>query len=249
MNLSSNQKPGYRDFRKPGNDRGNKAYLSLLEAELKEVQRKLDNMIKAIEDGIYTETTRGRLMELETRRDALDQAIMVEQAKNELFQDAGFGEFYKRYLDADLENPELRDELLDYFVAKIYIDDDGKLSFVLKLYDKDGVELQEVSEDELFDFVGVEVFDNFAPCSTRKPCRSIPARFFRAHFSVVQSMQILHSCPWYITQGFSFAACDPSHLFPPGHTRLANTPRILRLIIPFSLVTGFGGRIAIVCRV
>ena len=132
---------------------------------MKEVQRKLDNMIKAIEDGIYTETTRGRLMELETRRDALDQAIIVEQAKNELFQDAGFGEFYKRYLDADLENPELRDELLDYFVDRIYIDDDGKLSFVLKLYDKDGVELQEISEDELFDFVGVEVFDNSAPCS------------------------------------------------------------------------------------
>ena len=37
----------------------------------------------------------------------------------------------------------------------------------MKLYDKDGVELQEVTEDELFDFVGVEVFDNFAPCSTR----------------------------------------------------------------------------------
>ena len=177
MNLSSNQKPGYRDFRKPGNDRGNKAYLSLLEAELKEVQRKLDNMIKAIEDGIYTETTRGRLMELETRRDALDQAIMVEQAKNELFQDAGFGEFYKRYLDADLENPELRDELLDYFVAKIYIDDDGKLSFVLKLYDKDEVELQEVSEDEIFDFVGVEVFDNFGLCSTT-PLEADASRVF-----------------------------------------------------------------------
>ena len=73
---------------------------------------------------------------------------------------------YKRYLDADLDNPELRDELLDYFVDKIYIDDDGKLSFVLKLYDKDEVELQEVSEDEIFDFVGVEVFDNFGLCST-----------------------------------------------------------------------------------
>ena len=83
-----------------------------------------------------------------------------------MFQDAGFGEFYKRYLDADLENPELRDELLDYFVDKIYIDDDGKLSFVLKLYDKDEVELQEVPEDELFEFVGVEVFDNFVTCST-----------------------------------------------------------------------------------
>lgn len=29
------------------------------------------------------------------------------------------------------------------------------------IYDKDKVELQEVSEDELFEFVGVEVFDNF----------------------------------------------------------------------------------------
>ena len=65
-----------------------------------------------------------------------------------------------------MDNPELRDELLDYFVDKIYIDDDGKLSFVLKLYDKDEVELQEVSEDEIFDFVGVEVFDNFGLCST-----------------------------------------------------------------------------------
>ena len=70
-----------------------------------------------------------------------------------------------------MDNPELRDELLDYFVDKIYIDDDGKLSFVLKLYDKDEVELQEVSEDEIFDFVGVEVFDNFGLCSTAKPCR------------------------------------------------------------------------------
>ena len=152
-----------REYKKNSNDR---AYLNSLEAELKEVQRKLDNVIKAIEDGVYTETTRSLLIELETRRDSLDQAIMVEQAKNELFQDAGFGEFYKRYLDADLENPELRDELLDYFVDKIYIDDDGKLSFVLKLYDKDEVELQEVPGDELFEFVGVEVFDNFVTCST-----------------------------------------------------------------------------------
>lgn len=153
-----------REYKKNAND---KAYLNSLEAELKEVQRKLDNMIKAIEDGVYTETTRSRLIELEERRDALDQAIMVEQAKNELFQDVGFGELYKRYLDTDLDNPELRDELLDYFVDKIYIDDDGKLSFVLKLYDKDEVELQEVSEDEIFDFVGVEVFDNFGLCSTK----------------------------------------------------------------------------------
>ena len=81
-----------------------------------------------------------------------------------------------------MDNPELRDELLDYFVDKIYIDDDGKLSFVLKLYDKDEVELQEVSEDEIFDFVGVEVFDNFGLCSTNNPdtLNGCPDLFMRA---------------------------------------------------------------------
>ena len=56
-----------------------------------------------------------RLEELERRKEALDQAIIVEEAN---------------------------------------------------IYDKDKVELQEVSEDELFEFVGVEVFDNFVTCST-----------------------------------------------------------------------------------
>ena len=88
-----------------------------------------------------------------------------------------------------------------------------------------------------------------SPMLHKKTLQIKVCKVFRAHFSVVQSMQILHSCPWYITQGFSFAACDPSHLFPPGHTRLANTPRILRLIVPFSLITGFSCHVAVVRRV
>ncbi len=57
-----------------------------------------------------------RLEELERRKEALDQAIIVEEAN---------------------------------------------------IYDKDKVELQEISEDELFEFVGVEVFDKFVTCSTK----------------------------------------------------------------------------------
>ena len=38
----------------------------------------------------------------------------------------------------------------------------------------------------------VEVRGSTPLCSTRKPCRSKPARFFRACFSSNQSMQILH---------------------------------------------------------
>ena len=62
---------------------------------------------------------------------------------------------------------ESRDEVLDYFVDKIYLDDDGKLSFVLKLYDKDGVTFQKVTEAEIIANSGFTVFDTFVNGSTQ----------------------------------------------------------------------------------
>ena len=59
-----------------------------------------------------------------------------------------------------------RDEVLDYFVEKIYLDDDGKLSFVLKLYDKDGVTFHKVTEAEIIANSGFTVFDTFVNGST-----------------------------------------------------------------------------------
>ena len=56
----------------------------------------------------------------------------------------------------------------------------------------------------------VEVRGSTPLCSTRKPCRSKPARFFHARFSVTHDMQILHSNPWGIPQGFYFALCGPA---------------------------------------
>ena len=148
--------------------------------------------MKAIEDGIYTETTKSRLEELEMRQKALIETIEIEEINAKLVHDAGFPDFYKKYMNADLENPELREEILDYFIDKIYVDDDGNLSFVIKRYGKDGTKLVEMSADELIENQGFTRFDNFTLCSTRKPCRSKPARFFRACFSSNQSMQILH---------------------------------------------------------
>jgi len=89
-----------------------------------------------------------------------------EEGYAKLVHDAGFPDFYKKYLRADLENPELRDEILDYFIDKIFVDDDGKLSFVIKRYGKDGTELVEMSAEELIENQGFTVFDNFILCST-----------------------------------------------------------------------------------
>ena len=55
---------------------------------------------------------------------------------------------------------------IDYFIDKIYVDDDGNLSFVIKRYGKDGTKLVEMSADELIENQGFTRFDNFTLCST-----------------------------------------------------------------------------------
>ena len=56
---------------------------------------------------------------------------------------------------------------IDYFIDKIYVDDDGNLSFVIKRYGKDGTKLVEMSADELIENQGFTRFDNFTLCSTQ----------------------------------------------------------------------------------
>lgn len=55
--------------------------LKLLEKEKKQTQTALDNIIKAIERGIMSDTTNKRLQELETQIRDLDERIAVEQNK------------------------------------------------------------------------------------------------------------------------------------------------------------------------
>ena len=67
---------------------------------------------------------------------------------------------------------------IDYFIDKIYVDDDGNLSFVIKRYGKDGTKLVEMSADELIENQGFTRFDNFTLCSTQNPREKSPGFFF-----------------------------------------------------------------------
>ena len=64
-------------------------------------------------------------MELESRKKALTEAIEAEEikqavAKNEI----SIQHFFDEYKNADLNDPAVRDYLLDYFVDKIFVYDD-----------------------------------------------------------------------------------------------------------------------------
>ena len=50
-----------------------------MQAELKEVKRRIDNLVAAIEQGILAPSTKSRMEELEQQREALETNILQEQ--------------------------------------------------------------------------------------------------------------------------------------------------------------------------
>lgn len=102
-----------------------KGYIEGLKAERAGTEKALNNLVRAIEQGIFSETTQTRLLELESRKKALTEAIEAEElkrvvAKNEI----SIQHFFDEYKNADLNDPAVRDYLLDYFVDKIFVYDD-----------------------------------------------------------------------------------------------------------------------------
>ncbi len=102
-----------------------KGYIEGLKAERTETEKALNNLVRAIEQGIFSETMQTRLLELESRKKALTEAIEAEElkrvvAKNEI----SIQHFFDEYKNADLNDPAMRDYLLDYFVDKIFAYDD-----------------------------------------------------------------------------------------------------------------------------
>ncbi len=102
-----------------------KGYIEGLKAERAETEKALNNLVRAIEQGIFSETTQTRLLELEGQKKALTEAIEAEElkrvvAKNEI----SIQHFFDEYKNADLNDPTVRDYLLDYFVDKIFVYDD-----------------------------------------------------------------------------------------------------------------------------
>lgn len=101
------------------------AYIDGLVAEQKANQKALDNLVKAVEMGIYSESTQQRLVELEARKKALAEAIETEKLKARMTEDEhSIKAYFQKFANANLADPEIREVLLDYFIDKIYVYDD-----------------------------------------------------------------------------------------------------------------------------
>lgn len=100
------------------------AYLDSLKQQLKDAEKGINNLIKALEAGAVSETLTARLNALETQKNALSDQIEAETIKQELTGNENtIQAFFEKFARARLEinDIETAEQILDYFVSKIYV--------------------------------------------------------------------------------------------------------------------------------
>lgn len=141
-------------------------YLDALEAQRRDVEKGLANFVKAVEIGIFNESTQKRMAELEQRRRDLTEAIEAEHVRASLFEDEhSIQAYFNKYLHADFGNPETRDAILEYFVDKIYVYDDRLV--IASWYSEDNREIPFDILDGDSDLSGGSGFDELRLGSTK----------------------------------------------------------------------------------
>lgn len=99
----------------------NGAYEASIKAELKDIEGKLSNLLKALETGIFNDTTAERMKELENRKSMLNDALLAERNRKKF---ALKHSDILRFLDGfvgDLNEPGTRRRLLDGLIDNIYV--------------------------------------------------------------------------------------------------------------------------------
>ena len=101
--------------------------IPLLEKQLREVNKKLDNLMKAIEDGLYTRTTKERLEVLEIQKDELAAKIADEKLKKPSFNEDFIRLWLMKFRKFDISQKKQRKTLIEIFVNAIFLYDDRML--------------------------------------------------------------------------------------------------------------------------
>lgn len=135
--------------------------LRSLEARQKDIERSINNLMAAIEQGVVTPTTKSRLMELEAERERVKVGIAKEIIKEPDLERDQVVWFLERFLGGDIKDEAFRAFLVDTFLNSVYLYDD-KLVLVFNY----------TGENNKVTLKAVEnaVIKGEAPCSSLAPC-------------------------------------------------------------------------------
>ncbi len=104
--------------------------IPVLQTRLKEVRSAIENVMKAIELGVITRSTKARLEELEAEEDSVLAGIAVEEAKRPKISREQIIFTLQKFRDLDLSMERNRERLIDGLVKSIILYDDRIVIFL-----------------------------------------------------------------------------------------------------------------------
>lgn len=96
-----------------------------LQERLKETNKRIKNLMSAIEQGIITPTTKERLEELEEEHRDLEGQIAREEMKKPLLTKERIMYWLESFKRGDIEDVEYQRRIIDTLVNSVYVYDDG----------------------------------------------------------------------------------------------------------------------------
>ena len=117
--------------------------LPRLREQLADIETKIQNIVKAIEQGIIFDSTKDRLAELEREKSELEVTIVQEQIKKPFLTKEQIRFGIEKFKQLDISSKEGKQRLIDGFINAIYLYDD-KITFTFNY--KDGTKTVFLSE-------------------------------------------------------------------------------------------------------
>lgn len=123
-------------------------HIPLLKKQMGEVNRSIENMLNAIQQGIITPSTKQRLEELENNKSELEISLINEEIQKPLLTREQLQFWLERFRTTDITVYEQKQRLVDSFINSIFLYDD-KIVFTFNY--KDGIKTVSLDEIESSD--------------------------------------------------------------------------------------------------
>ena len=116
-----------------------------LKRQYKDCEKRITNMIHAIENGVFTSSTKERLEELEQERERLGAALQRASLEKCNFTKEEIVDWISQFKYGNIDDKQYQKEIIDIFINSIYVYDD-KYVFTYNFKDNtDALTLEEVN--------------------------------------------------------------------------------------------------------
>lgn len=94
---------------------------SILEEQIKDATNSIDNILKAIEQGIFTPSTKQRLLDLEKQKAELEDKLKVSKSKEVTITKEDIILVLNQFKDGDIKDERFRKDLFNIFITAVYV--------------------------------------------------------------------------------------------------------------------------------